>query len=181
MGHKTRVVVLFFFLLTGTVFRVFPQYFILTNASDGVFATDQKLTFTLASPGWLRLLLNDREIYRGGGPAFPEFGVPDGEEREFILVAEYYSMENVFVERWSWQIHVDKKPPPLPEMEFRNTGEGLRLVISGGEQNARIRAWADVEGGEGFPVFFPDLGNLQVPPANSFQAMVWAEDLAGNY
>jgi len=171
--------------------------YILTDAAGGIFATDQKLTFALSSPGWLRLLLDGREIYRGRGPAYPELGLPWGEERGFSLTVEYYSPENVLVESCSWYIYIDKKPPPFPDMEIRNAGEGLRLVQSGGEDNARIRAWADIEGAL---VFFPDLAEsfatastgtaniaaanfaeeYRVPPAESFHAVVWAEDLAGN-
>ena len=166
-----------FFLLFGIAIQAFPQQFIQTNAEGGIFSSDQKLIFAISEPGWLRLLINDVEIYRGIGPAYPELGVPWGEERSFFLTAKYYSQDNVLMESLSWYIFIDKKPPVFPGMEFRNTGEGLRLVLSEIEEDVRIRAWADVEGGL---VFFPDLARAEAFPADSFQAVVWAEDLAGN-
>ena len=177
MRRKGRAAVWIFLLLTGTALRLFPQPFIQTDAAEGVFSGDQRLTFTLSQPGWLRLLLDNREIYRGRGPAYPELGLPSGEERGFSLNAEYYSPENILLESRYWHIYIDKKPPVLPDMEFRDTGKGYRLVLSAREENVKIRAYADMEGEL---VFFPDLNECEEPPADSFQAVVWAEDLAGN-
>jgi len=105
-------------------------------------------------------------------------GVPQGEERGFTLSAEYYSLDNVLLESRSWYIYIDKKPPQLPNLEFRNTAGGLRLISDGLEQNVLIRAWADLEGSL---VYFPDLGKSRFTPEDSFSALVWPEDLAGNY
>ena len=175
MKPKSIVFVWVFLLLTGIAFRAFPQQFIQTNAAGGIFSSDQQLIFALSEPGWLRIIINGIEIYRGIGPAYPELGVPWGEERSFWLTAEYFTPDNVLVESLSWYIFIDKRPPDFPDMEFRNTEDGLRLILS--EDDIRIRAWADV--GDGL-VFFPDLARVEVPPADSFQAMVWAEDMAGN-
>jgi len=195
MRPKDRAVVLVFLLLTGMGFRVFPQQFIITDAAGGIFSSDQKLSFSLTAPGWFRILLDSREIYRGKGPAFPELGVPWGEERGFTLGAEFYSPDNVLKENRSWYIFIDKKPPSPPLLEFRKTPQGLRLVQLGPRQDAKIRAWADMSGSL---VFFPDLAENfsvakssgagfvgdnfagEVPPADSFSAVVWAEDAAGN-
>ena len=177
MKAKGGILVWAFLLLAGTCFRAFPQQFIQTNTVGGIFSGDQKLIFALTEPGWLSILINDVEIYRGRGPAFPELGVPWGEERSFFLTARFYCEDNVLAESLSWYIFIDKRPPVLPDMEFRNTPEGLRLVLFDAEDNIVIRAWADTEGGL---VFFPDLAQAQTLPADSFHALVWAEDLAGN-
>ena len=176
MGPKAGIWV--FLLLFGIVINAFPQQFIMTDAKEGFFSTDQKLTFDITGSGWLKLLLDNREIYRGRGPAFPELGLPKGEERNFYLAAEYYSSQGDLLERRSWNIFIDKKAPILTDMEFRNTRGGLRLKTDIGDQNAKIRAWADIDGSL---VFFPDLEEANPPPSDSFSAFVWAEDFAGNY
>ena len=178
MRLKAHVGIWVFLFLTGAAVRVFPQQYIITDAVGGIFTRDQNLSFSIPGEGWLRLLLDSREIYRGAGPAFPELGVPQGEERGFTLSAEYYSADNVLLESRSWYIYIDKKSPALANLEFRNTGDGLRLISDGLEQNVRIRAWADLEGSL---VYFPDLGKGRIPPGDSFSALVWAEDLARNY
>ena len=168
-----------FLLLFGTGSRAFSQSYILTDASGGIFREDQQLSFSLSSPGRLRILVDNREIYYGAGPAFPEIGLPAGEERGFTLCAEYYSPDNTLAESRNWYIFIDKKPPPVPKIEFHHTDRGLGLVQGEGE-TVKIRVWADVEGSLSF---FPDLGELiegGLLPADSFPALVWAEDLAGN-
>ena len=172
---KPQGIVWVLVVLAGMAVQVFPQQLIQTNARGGIFSGDQKLIFALPQPGWLRLLINDTEIYWGRGPAYPELGVPRGEERSFFLTANYYSLDMVLLESLSWYIFIDKKPPEFPDMELRSTGEGLRLALS--ESGVKLRAWADLEGGL---AFFPDLAEAEVFPADSFYALVWAEDLAGN-
>ena len=181
MGPKVKVWV--FLLLAGFACRLFPQQFIKTDASGGIFNQDQIISFELASPGWLRILLNERELYRGRGPAYQELGVPQGEERAFTLRAEYLTPGGDLAESLTWYIYIDKKTPLLPDLEFRNTLEGLRLIQTSGEPNIKIRALADIEGNL---VFFRDLGNhLDLPtdffPSESFPALIWAEDMAGNF
>ena len=177
MGPKARVAVWIFLLLAGMALQGFSQQFIKTDAMGGIFPEDQDLSFSISGPGWLRLLLDNREIYRGKGPAYPELGVNWGEERGFTLSAEYYSQADELLESRSWYIYIDKNRPSVPDMEIRNGPEGLRLVQSGGKQNVRIRAWADIDGSL---AFFPDLGGGGLLPADSFPALIWAEDMAGN-
>ena len=169
---------LVFLLIAGITIKCFSQSFIVTDASGGIFSTDQKITFANAGTGWFRLLLDEREIYRGKGPAFPELGIPQGEERSFLLRFEYYSNDNVLLESGAFNIYIDKRPPALPDPEIRNSAQGLRFKKSGGEPGVMIRSWADVDGEL---VFFPDLGGEVQLPADSFPAVVWAEDMAGNY
>ena len=181
MGPKVRIWI--FIFLSGLACPAFSQQFIKTDASGGIFNKDQILSFELTAPGWLRILINDREIYRGSGPAFQELGVPQGEERGFTLNAEYFSPGGEMAESLSWYIYIDKKAPPLPALEFRNTHDGLRLTQAGGEANAKIRAIADMDGEI---VFFPGLEDpRELPrdsfPSDSFQALIWAEDMAGNF
>ena len=169
---------LVFLLIAGITIVCFSQSFIVTDASGGIFNTDQKITFANAGTGWFRLLLDEREIYRGRGPAFPELGIPQGEERGFMLRFEYYSNGNVLLESGAFSIYIDKRPPSLSDPEINNSPQGLRLTNNGGEPNVMIRSWADVDGEL---TFFPDLGNGVRLPADSFPAVVWAEDMAGNY
>ena len=166
-----------FFLLFGIRLSAESQQYIITDAAGGIFNTDQKLTFSAESRGWLRLLLDNREIYRGRGPAFPELGVPRGEERGFTLLAEYYSPENAILESRSWYIYIDKNPPHINELEIRDTRDGPRLAVSGLKPDASLRAWADIDGEL---VFFQDLAGANPLPLDSFPAVVWAEDRAGN-
>lgn len=182
MRPKAAVKIWVLFLLAALSYQGFSQQFIETNASGGIFKKDQNLSFVLLNPGWMRLLLDGREIYRGSDPAYPELGVPQGDERGFTLTAECYSPQGELRESFSWYIYIDKKAPPLPDMEFRNSAGGLRLFKAGGEPSAVIRAFADIDGNL---VFFPnmeDAASLPVDffPSDSFQALVWAEDLAGN-
>ena len=177
---KPKTALWVFLFLLGTSCLIFSQTYIVTDAAGGIFQADQRLSFTLSSPGRLRLLLDDREIYQGNGPAFPEIGLPAGEERGFTLSAEYYSPDNKLLESSAWYIYIDKNPPAVPKPEFSNTDEGLRLVNSRGGKELKIRALADTE--EAL-VFFPDLAESTetgLLPASSFYALVWAEDLAGN-
>ena len=171
-----------FLLLSALALRAFSQQIIKTDTQGGIFRNDQKLSFSISEPGWFRLLLDGREIYRGRSPAYPELGVPQGEERAFTLRAEYYSPSNELKESLSWHIFIDKKPPPLPALEFRNTQEGLRLVKTGGDSTVKIRAISDADG---TLAFFPDLEDpaalpVDFYPSDSFPALIWAEDLAGN-
>ena len=178
MKPKNRITVWVILLLFGMTSVCFSEQFIITDAAGGIFPEDQSLCFSITGPGWLKLLLDSREIYRGRGPAYPEIGVSGGEERGFSLRAEYYSPLDELLESRSWYIYIDKKVPAIPEMELRDTVEGIRLFKSGGERNAMVRAWADIAGDL---VFFPDLGGEGLLPADSFPALVWAEDLAGNF
>ena len=171
-----------FLLLFCLACRSFSQQFIKTDAQGGIFQKDQNLSFSISGPGWFRLLLDDREIYRGSSPAYPELGVPQGEERAFTLSAEYYSTSGELSESLAWHIYIDKKPPSPPAFEFRNTQGGLHPVNTGAEPDAKIRALADVDG---TLIFFPDMEDAAALPVDSyppdsFPALVWAEDLAGN-
>ena len=186
MGPKVKIWVLI--LLASLACRAFSQQFtntqfIKTDASGGIFRKDQILSFELNAPGWFRILLNEREMYRGRGPAYQELGVPHGEERGFNIRAEYFSAGGELAESLSWYIFIDKKAPPFPDLEFRNTAEGLRLIQTGAELTAKTRAIADIGGNL---VFFSDLGdhlNLVTDfyPSDSFPALVWAEELSGNH
>ena len=181
MGPKAKIWV--FLLLVCLAQAGFSQQFIKTDAAGGIFGKDQLLSFELNAPGWFRILLNENEIYRGGGPAYQELGVPPGEERGFVLRAEYFNNRGELAENLSWYIYIDKKAPPFPAMEFRSTGEGLRLIQYGAEANTKIRALAETDGN---PVFFPNLADhrdlpIDFYPSEPFSALVWIEDQAGNY
>ena len=179
MKLKGKAVVWVFILLAGIALRVFAeQYIIQTDVASGIFPGDQRLAFSIEEPGWLRLVINDSEVYWGRGPLVHELAVPWGEEGIFFITAEYYSQDHLLVESRSWYIVIDKRHFPFPEMEFRHTTEGLRVIVSGAVADGiMIRALAETEEGQ---VFFPDLASAEALPADSFQAEVWAEDSAGN-
>ena len=156
---------------------LFAQVFFSTDITSGVFSTDQRPYFYLHGPGWLKIIVDGRELYWGRGPAYPELGVAQGEARSFNISAEYYTHDNILVESHSWYIFIDKIIPPPPVIEYRNSQAGMGFYQVEGKADTVQRAWADL-GEELF--FFQNLSRSHIHPHISFPALVWAEDQAGN-
>jgi hypothetical protein len=98
---------------------------IVTNALGGVFSAEQKLGFSLAVPGRLRITVNGGEVYSGEGPYSLELPVVPGEVRDYAVSAEYSgpAPDYVLTETRSWYIRMDSKTVYAGSPEFsRRTG-----------------------------------------------------------
>ena len=173
MIKKILFHLLVFFIST----TLYAQVFFSTDLTSGIFSSDQRPYFYINGPGWFRVLVDGRELYRGSGPAYPELGVAEGEARAFNISAEYYNHGDVLVESHSWYVFIDKIIPPPPLIEYRNSQAGMGFYQIEGKEDTVQRAWADL-GEELF--FFQNLSRSHVHPPISFPALVWAEDQAGN-
>ena len=165
-------------LLLSITASLFSQMNFSTNAMGGIFGEDQNPSFfAINGTGWIRLLVDYREIYRGRGPAIAEMNVRAEQARAFILTAEYYSHIDELLESYSYYIYIDKITPPQPVLEFRNSNSGLSFIQTEGKQYTGVRAFADL--GESL-YFFDNLRRVDAAPPVSFPAIIWAEDWAGN-
>ena len=175
MRNKLFLIFIIFSLCFPSL--LFSQIYFSTDTEEGIFSTDQKLSFYVHGPGMLRLYIDYIEIYLGRGPAYPELGVQEGESRDFLLSAEYYTVNEELAERFSWFITIDKIIPSRAELDFHNSQSGLGFTQISGDNNSAVRAWSDLSDSL---VFIQDLRNVDIPPADSFPAIIWAETPAGN-
>jgi hypothetical protein len=106
---------------------------ILTSAAGGVFSTEQKLGFSLAAPGRLRITVNGGEVYNGEGPYFLELPVVSGEPKDYTVRAEYSGPppENILLETRSWHIRLDPKTVYAASPDF----SPHRAGAPGGKEN----------------------------------------------
>ena len=173
-SKKLLLIPILFLLISGSLFS---QMNFTTDARGGIFGEDQSSSFFMDGTGWIRILVDYREVYRGRGPAFTELSVLQGQARAFTLTAEYYSHIDELLESYSYYIYIDKITPPQPVLEFRNSNSGLSFIQTEGKQYTAVRAFADL--GESL-YFFDNLRRVNAAPPVSFPAIIWAEDWAGN-
>ncbi len=153
---------------------------ILTNASEGSFPADQRFWFSVPPGQRLRLVLDDKELYRGPGPGAALLSAPTGGERAYALVVERRSAppEDTLEETRTYRVVIDRRAPAAPVFgSHRNEAGEWELTVSapGGDEIEILAA----EGASG-PVRRPQSRTFVAGDEDLYLA-AWTVDGAGNY
>jgi hypothetical protein len=174
-----------------------PERGIITNAQGGIFREDQKFWFSVPEGNALRLVLGDRELYRGSGSFSLELKALPGEEKEFIITAERLGSlpYRRILETRSYAVYLDRKPPRPPKLNFTVSGEGgingdAEILQIEEEAGTVLYAYVDygeepelITGSEEIKALVKNLLNDYAKGRGkiTLSALVWSSDHALNY
>ena len=155
---------------------------ILTNARSGVFNAPQQLWFSIQGEpsgiSLLRLSVNTEVIYLGEGPASIQLDSGQGENRQYQVLAEWFTPERAFRGSSEFTITIDRRPPQLPFLYPVLRNEGQLYLQSLNAPGLQVAAFLDRSG---TPEFIRDIRAMNGLAPGSYRGLVWAIDPAGNY